>query len=376
MIVGGGYAGVSAAVRLAGHRNLDVTLVNPSPRFVQRVRLHQVAAGESIAEPLLTDILGPNVTTVIGRVVGADLDAGKVTVAAGDSAGELRFDRLVLATGSRVDTSTVPGTAEHVHQVADLDGARRLAAAWRALSPGAAVTVVGGGLTGIETAAELAAARADVEIRLVTSGPLGDWFSTAAATALRRGLTRAGVTVTDHTRVTGVEPGRLTLDGEQVRSDLTVWCGGLSVSRLARDMGLAVDDRGVVLTDDRLRSLSHPQVLAIGDAGRPPACRGATYSMTCQTAMPVGAHAAHVVAAEAVGRSPRPVVYGYLHRHVSLGRRDGVVQFVSWADRPVDRILTGRSAARYKESITASLVPAMRAGRRFSRLPGAWRLPA
>lgn len=67
VIVGGGYAGVMAANRLAG-QGIEVSLVTQDPHFVERVRLHQVAAGaRESARAEFVQLLNPLVNLVIAR---------------------------------------------------------------------------------------------------------------------------------------------------------------------------------------------------------------------------------------------------------------------------------------------------------------------
>lgn len=375
VIVGGGYAGTIAAARLAArtHGRARVTLVNPAGVLIQRLRLHQVAVGQRIAEPGLAALTGRRVTVVPARAEAVDVDRGLLHIADADGARELDFDRLILATGSTVRRDDVPGAAEHAYTVADRAAAVRLHEAWRALPAGAVVAVGGGGMTGIEVATELAAARADLHVRLVTAGVLGDWLSEPGRVYLSGALRRLRVEVVERSPVTAVHDDRLALSGgAEVPFDLAVWCGGFAATPLAREAGLAVDERGSVLVDAALRSRSHPHVLAGGDAAAPPPfANGAAFRMTCQAGMPSGAHAADTIAAELRGREPGSFDLGYLHQPISLGRRDGLIQFVHRDDTPASRLLTGRTAAVYKEIVSRSPMPSIRHMPGLLRWPGA-----
>ncbi|OLT13707.1 hypothetical protein BJF78_21275 [Pseudonocardia sp. CNS-139] len=176
----------------------------------------------------------------------------------------------MIAAGSATEPVPVPG-GEHVHAVGDLEAAHRLRLAFAALPAGTEVAVVGGGFTGLETVAELAESRPDVRVRLVTAGEVGGWFTPRAAEHVRRTLARLGIETVGGRRVRAVEPDRLLLDdGAEVPSALDRLVRGFAAPPLARTAGIAVDDRGAVLTDAALRSLSHPAVLAVGDAGHTP----------------------------------------------------------------------------------------------------------
>src|SRR4051794_14210440 len=171
VVIGGGYAGTLAAVRLAGkaRRRARVTLVSPDRVLVPRLRLHQIAAGQEIPAPRLADLGGRRVEVVQDAATGIDLDGGHVEL----RGGRLAFDRLVLATGS---TITRP---EHTHTLDGLAGALALREAFAALPGGSVVTVVGGGLTGLEAVTELAEARPDVRLLLACDRAPGAWLADA-----------------------------------------------------------------------------------------------------------------------------------------------------------------------------------------------------
>jgi NADH dehydrogenase FAD-containing subunit len=175
-------------------------------------------------------------------------------------------------------------------------------------------------------------------------------------------------------RVERVEADRLVLtDGAEVASELTIWCGGFRASPLAAHSGLETDGLGRLLVDRTLRSISHPQIIGAGDSAATPAfVAGKPLRMACQVAGPMGAHAADTAVAELKGREPRPLHFGYLHQPISLGRKDGLIQFVDRADRPKDSMLTGRAAAIYKELISSGPIPSMKLER---LMPGATKWP-
>lgn len=376
VVVGAGYAGTLAAVRIAysAGRRADVTLVSPDGVLTQRLRMHQIATGQRIAAPDLNRLTGRRVTVARGWATEVDVDGGRVRLADGPRTAALPFDRLVLTTGSTVRVDDTPGAATHAHTLSNPRSANRLLAAWRALPEGAVVAVGGGGLTGIETATELADARPDLTVRLVTAGRLGSWMSDAGREYLWTALRRLDVQVRDGAGVTAVDRDRFWLDdGADVPFDLAVWCGGFVASPLAADAGLATDDRGSVRTDTTLRSVSHPRVVAAGDAVAPPPLpNGASYQMTCQAGLPAAAHAADTVVAELRGATPRPFDFGFIHRPISLGRGDGLIQFMHRDDTPAPRVLTGRAAALYKNVISYSPIPSIR-GVRYA--PGMLRWP-
>jgi NADH dehydrogenase FAD-containing subunit len=349
-----------------------VTLVDPRGELVQRLRLHEAAVGRSVRSYDLARLAGRRVTTV--RAAAVAIDAGASTVRVRGDAGprDLRFDQLVVAIGSGIDTAGVPGVADHAHTLTGPDAAARLAVALRHLPDAATVAVVGAGLTGIETAAEIAGARPGLRVRLLGPGAFGGWLSARGRDELVARLGRLGVELREHARVTAVEPGAVTLaDGRRTAGDVVVWCAGFAAHPLLAESDLATDPAGRLLVDGALRSLSHPDVLGAGDAAAVPALPGGgAFRMSCQAGLPSGAHAGDTAAARARGRSVAPFDLGYLAWSISLGRRDAVVQWVDRADRPTARVSAGRPAVAMKELATRGTVAGLQLER---RVPGSLR---
>ncbi|MFB7506510.1 NAD(P)/FAD-dependent oxidoreductase [Streptomyces broussonetiae] len=366
VVVGAGYAGLLAAKRLARrlHRNdVTVTLVNASDRFVERVRLHQLAAGQRLTEvPLRQQLSGTPVQLVVGHVTA--IDATARTVCLGDEPRTIDYDTLVYAVGSQARLDDVPGAAEHAYAVACPEQATRLRHRVAEIASGGTVAVVGGGLTGLETASELAESHPGLRVRLFTSADdVGSGLAPRGRAHLLRALDRLGVSIHPETVVTAVrEDGLGTRDGRSFTADAVVWTTGFRAPDLARAAGFATDDSGRMLVDATLRSVSHPEVYAVGDAAAGVSVSGAPSRMSCQAALPMGRGVADVVAARLSGREPGPVRIGYVFTNISLGRRDGVVQFTHADDRPRRFVLTGRVAAVFKEAVVRSTVRARRRG--------------
>ncbi|MEU6661913.1 FAD-dependent oxidoreductase [Streptomyces sp. NPDC046821] len=337
VVVGAGYAGTIAANRLARKvPGAEITVLNPRPEFVERVRLHQhIAASGAVAAPL-TRMLGDGVTLRQGT---ADkIGDGTVTLADGES---LDFDHLFVAVGSTV--VPMPGTVP----IGTWEGAEEAREALAGLAAGSRVTVVGGGLTGIETAAEVAEARPDLSVRLVADS-LAPSLSTGARDQVRTTLGRMGVDIVTGTVTEVVDgSGAVRLDsGAELDSDLTLWGIAASVPDLCARSGLEVNAEGRALVDEFLRSVSDERIFVIGDCAAVPGAR-----LSCATAMPQGAHAADNLARIVNGRAPEPYSMGYTGQAVSLGRRDGVLQ-VSRRDDTVRRLyFAGRVAALTKEGV-------------------------
>ncbi|KAA2255225.1 oxidoreductase [Solihabitans fulvus] len=364
VVLGAGYAGLSAANRAARQlRSGRVTLVNASDGFVHRVRLHEVGAGRDLPDLPLADLTrGTGVELVVGRVGAIDPAAREVRVDTADGSLALGYDALVYALGSAADTDAVPGVAEHADTVAGVADATAFRARVAAIAgDGGAIAVVGAGSTGIEAATELAETHRGLLVRLVSAGEPGDWLSPRARAHLRRVFDRLGVEVVAGEKVVEVTGDAVVLaDGRRVLADGTLWTTGFRVSPLAEVAGLAVDATGRVLVDGTLRSVSHPDVHVVGDAASVRGPGGRELRMACATALPMGRQAADAIVAGFAGREPRPLRFRYGAQSLSLGRLDGLVQFVRADDTPHGPILTGRAAALFKETVMRSTIQLVR----------------
>jgi NADH dehydrogenase FAD-containing subunit len=377
VVLGGGYTGMMAALATArrtrklGGRVVRVTLVNPSSRFTERLRMHQIASGQQLADFQIPRLLaGSGIAFVQGWADRLDPERNTVVVRDGDGTErEIGYDTLVLAIGSVADSVTVAGVDAHAHTL-DAPGTAARLAARLAARPGGAVVIVGGGLTGVEAAGEIAERHPGGEVVLLSRDVPGSMMSAPARAYLDKGLRRLGVRVRAGVEVTKVLPDGVELaGGELVPADAVLWTTGFSARPLAREAGLAVDGKGRVLVDPTLRSVSHPSIYAIGDSAAVEQPWGVIHG-TCQSGIPTGAYAGEAIARRLRGRKVKPFRFGYVHQPVSLGRRDAVIQFTRADDTPRRFYLTGRAATIYKEAVTGSPTKVYRLARRVA-LPAA-----
>jgi len=260
-----------------------------------------------------------------------------------DDGRELRYDLLVYAIGSA--TQKVKGA----FTIDDPRLAERLRA-----EPDGVLTVCGAGLTGIEAATEIAEAYPNMRVRLLSRGEPGTMMGPKARAYLMRTLERLGVEVRTGVTVAEVLPGAVVLDdGEQLPTDTTLWTTGVRVAPLAAEAGITTDDTGRVLVDAALRSVSHPEIYAIGDAAAIRQTYGVIHG-TCQSGIPSAAHTAESITRELHGKEPKPFRFGYIHQPVSLGRKDAVIQFTHHDDTPSRWYLKGKAAIAYKEAVSGS----------------------
>jgi NADH dehydrogenase len=364
VVIGGGYAGTLAANHLRLRSDVEITLVNPRPMFVERIRLHQLAARSGTAAVDYGTLLGEGIRLVVDSAERINSADRQIELA---SSFVLDYDYLIYAVGSTgAVPAAVPGAVEFAYPIAELEHAERLRGALDELHPGAPVTVVGAGLTGIETASELAGQGRRVS--LICGGVLGPSLSPTGRRSVAKWLRRLGVDVLEMAVVGEVRPEAVVLaDGALLSSAVTVWTAGFGVPDLAVRSGLRTDALGRLLTDETLTSVDDPRIVAAGDAAAP---SGQPLRMSCQAAIPLGAQAANTVLSRIAGTPPAVVNQAFTGQCVSVGRSYATIQLARPDDTPVNLAIGGRVAASIKEAVCKGTVWGIR---REAAKPGWYR---
>jgi len=352
IVLGGGYAGTLAALRLAGKTKgqpVAVTLINGADHFVERIRHHQRASGQRLQRLPFANLLAGSGVHFRQGWCREILPATKELVLQSATGAEtIAYDYLIYTLGSTIDNGGLAGVTKNVYTLGDERAVDALAKRLPAMATNhERLLIVGGGLTGIEAATEFAEAYPQLQVTLVTKGRLGAALSTAGAEHLRRVFTNLrielveGVTVEHFTETTAQ-----CSDGQERSFAGCLWAGAFTVPTLAADAGLPVDQHARLLVDEHLCVVDHPTIYAAGDV----AATG--LRMGCVNAMPMGAYVADHLAATLTGTAaPPPFQFGYFVQCISLGRHNGLVQLVHADDTPKPQILKGWLAARIKEVI-------------------------
>ncbi|KUH86189.1 MULTISPECIES: FAD-dependent oxidoreductase [unclassified Mycobacterium] len=362
VVIGGGYSGTLAANHLRTRGDLDITLVNPRPKFVERIRLHQHAAGNYEATVDYGTLLGEGIKLVVDTATRIDTATRRIELASGRA---VNYDYVIYAVGSTgAIPASVPGAAEFAYPIAELEQAQRLRAILDDVRPGAPVTVVGGGLTGIESAAELA--EQGHNVTLVCGGQLATPLSEPGRRSVAKTLRKLGVTILEADVVTEVRADAVVFaDGAVRPTALTIWAAGFGVPELAAASGLYTDELGRLLTDETLTSIDDDRIVAAGDCASP---SGVPLRMCCASAGQLGPQAANTVLSRIAGTAPASFQYGLPGTCTSLGRRAGILQLGHQDDTPVNFFIAGRVGAKVKEAICKGTIWGQR---QEARKPGA-----
>ena len=362
VVIGGGYAGTLAANHLRMRGDVDITLVNPRPRFVERIRLHQLVAGNHDATADYGSLLGEGIQLVVDSASSIDTATRTVHFVSGRQ--PLHFDYVIYAVGSTAAApASVPGATEFAHPIGEIEYAEWLRETLDQLHPDAPVTVVGAGLTGIETASELA--EQGRKVTLVCGGQLAPSLSEAGRRSIAKWFAKHGVAVLETDVVAEVRRDAVVFaDGAVRPSAITIWTAGFGVPALAADSGLSTDALGRLLTDETLTSVDDARIVAAGDCAAP---SGRPLRMSCQAAGPLATQAAETVLSRIAGEAPNVIGPKFVAQCVSLGRHGATLQFTNEDDAPARFYLRGRLAASVKEAVCKGTLWGLR---REARKPG------
>jgi NADH:quinone reductase (non-electrogenic) len=372
VIVGGGFAGVGCARKLAEHDDVRVTLIDRNNYHQFQPLLYQVAtsqlASSDIAfslRKLFHDDL--NVDVKLAEVVSVDPATHTVTTADGE-----RFsgDALVLAAGSQPNFFRTPGADDHAFPLYCLDDALRLRSRILGvfedadrdatlIDQGALnFVIVGGGPTGVETAGALADLIHDTmsaeyhhlavtaaQVHVVDLGhSLLGAFSDSAHDYAAKVLGKKGVRLHLGQAVTEIGAGHVTLaDGSAIRTRCVIWGGGIMAPAVAAKAGLQQGRGGRIDVQPDLTVDGAPGVYVIGDLANIPSPDGNAHPQLGSVALQSGVAAAESILADRAGKPRKSFHYHDKGIMAMIGRGaavaevgphrhelHGVIAFSSW----------------------------------------------
>jgi len=317
LIVGGGFAGVRLARKLAGHADLDLTLISADNSFAYYPQLYHTASGGARTESAipLSELVNTSRVHIV-RDTLATLDP-KVKSVTGQSGTTYPYDQLVLALGNVTNYFGIQGLPEFSYNIKTIEGAEKFKShLHRQLvdekRPDVNYVIVGGGPTGVELAAALGSylhrivrlhqiPQLDYEIELVEAAPrLLPRLPEAFSAKVQKRLEALGVKVLTGTVVEGETASELQLKGQKLATKTVVWTAGMANNPFFKDHAqlFTLEKNGKAHVDEHLQAL--PNVYVAGDNAF------TQYSGMAQTAI----YDADYIAADlvrAVHSQPRPV---------------------------------------------------------------------
>ncbi len=356
VIVGGGFAGLQAAMHLAG-KPVDVMLIDRRNHHTFQPLLYQVALAAlspgDIAQPIRSLFRNqPNVDVLMDEVVGIDVATKSVHL---HSSADMQYDYLILATGSTHSyfghdewAPFAPGlkTVEDAIEIR-----RRVLLAFelaerQALEHGSHpplnFVIVGGGPTGVELAGAISdisrlymredfrhidPSKAHVIVMEGAPRILATYPEDLSREATEE-LTHLGVEVWTNANVTDIQPGYVVANGERVESVVTLWAAGVQASPLGRMLGAEMDKRGAIVVDEYLNPAGHRDIFVCGDLAHVLE-NGRRIPGVAQPAMQMGVHAAREIL-EDLATEPRTKFHYFDKGDMATIGRHRAVADVKW----------------------------------------------
>jgi NADH dehydrogenase len=379
LVLGGGFAGLWSALAAARARemlgaDIEVTLLNDTPWHSIRVRNYE--ADLSDTRVALDKVLAPvGVRRLQGAVTSIDVAKRTVTFEAAGTSQQIGYERLIFALGSRLARPRIPGLAEHGFDVDTYEAAMRLNDHIAHLpSGGSTVLVVGGGLTGIEAAAEMpaklrAAGIVAPRVILADHAPrIGSDMGEQAVPVIEEALQALGVERRGGVSVAAVDAGGATLQGgERIEAETVVWCAGMRAHPLTAAFPVERDRLDRLPVDATLKIRGFDAEFAAGDAAAFPIDGIHGCVMSCQHARPMGRFAGHNAVCDLLGRPMLPLSIAWYTTILDLGSW-GALYTEGWERKLVSR---GAKAKRTKELINRERIYPPRSGDRQAILDAA-----
>lgn len=319
VILGGGYGGLTIAHHLLEKdvpSDTVITLIDRMPFQGLKTEYYALASGTvSEKEIRVSYPIHPHLFMHYGEVTGISLEDKLVHMADQDP---ISYDLLVIGLGCVDKYQGIPGAEAYTCSLQTMSGTRRTYQRVQDVRPYGQITVVGGGLSGVEIAAELRESRPDLRIRILDRGPsILSSFPDKLQDFVREWFLEHDVEMRSHICLSRVEEGAVYDGNMPIVSDVTVWTAGIQPSPVVLSLPVEKDAMGRVKLDSYHRVRSHPEVFVVGD------CASLPFSPSAQAAEGQGKQIAQIIRAIWKNETPNLGVIKLKGVLGSLGKKSG-----------------------------------------------------
>ncbi|TLS38842.1 NAD(P)/FAD-dependent oxidoreductase [Pseudalkalibacillus caeni] len=341
LILGGGYGGLRILQKLLSGdlpQDIQITLVDRHPYHCLKTEYYALAAGTTSDQHIRVKFPSdPRLEITYGEVTEIDLENKKVALK--DEA-SIPYEYLIIGLGCEDKYHGVPGASEHTLSIQSIDQSRKAYGVLNNLGAGSIVSIVGGGLSGIELASELHESRPDLKIKLFDRGPtILSAFPKRLSSYVEKWFIEHDIELINESNITKVEPNILYNHDKPVHSDAIVWTAGIQPNEIVRNLEVEKDTQSRIVLTPHHHLPDDNTVFVVGD------CASLPHAPSAQLAEEQGEQIVTVLQKmwknEELTDLPRIKLKGTLG---SLGKKEG---FGLMANRPI----TGRVPRLLKSGI-------------------------
>ncbi|MBS4205250.1 NAD(P)/FAD-dependent oxidoreductase [Lederbergia citrea] len=280
VLLGGGYGNMRVLRELLPNHlpdDVTITLIDRVPYHSLKTEYYALAAGTvSDQEVRVSFPEHPHLHMQYGEVTKIDLEENLIHMANSDP---VPYDELIIGLGCEDKFHNIPGANIHTHSIQTIGKARDTYQTLNNLPANSVVSIVGGGLSGIELASELRESRPDLKIKLFDRGKtILSSFPERISRYVQNWFNTNGVDVVNEANITKVEEGILYNNDEPVQSDVIVWTAGIQPNHLVREMDAEKDQQGRVVLTKYHNIPGNEHVYVVGD------CASLPYAPSAQLA--------------------------------------------------------------------------------------------
>jgi NADH dehydrogenase len=349
VILGGGFAGLTAARALNAKKIFEVLVVDRNNFQTFLPLLYQVStsglAADHVAHPIRGALRKSDIDFRMGSPISIDYKNKSIKL---DSSESFHFDYLVFALGSVTNDFGIKGVKEHALGMKSVQDALLIRSTILRhfedlcryeIDSQLSINIIGGGPTGVEMAgaiAELkngplkrdsASAATQIRINIIEAGKnILPMFSTKLSQRAEKDLRKLGVTINKEKIVKEIKSDEIHFkDGTNLQSDLTIWTAGVTGEQTIDKFKLPVV-RGRLDVDSKLQVKNYPFIFAIGDIAGAHDESGALYPMVAPVAMQQGRFLADQLVRLSTNKKLEEFKYRDKGSMATIGRHKAIVE--------------------------------------------------
>lgn len=277
VLLGGGYGNMRILQRLLPNQLPDdwtITLIDRVPYHCLKTEYYALAAGTISDQHVRVAFPEhPRLKVRYGEVTEINLEEKLVYLANEEP---IPYDDLVIGLGCEDKYHNVPGADTYTYSIQTIEEARTTYQTLNNLPANSIVSIVGGGLSGVELASELHDSRPDLQVKLFDRGKIIlSSFPERLSVYVQNWFETHGVEIINHANITKVEKGKLYNNDEPIASDVVVWTAGIQPNAVVRAMDVDKDQHGRVILTKHHYIPSFESVFVVGDCASLPSAPSA-----------------------------------------------------------------------------------------------------